>query len=80
MAFTTVTCFTVVCDLCGFVLGDADDGPQHYATEAAALKYAKAQGWAQLADGRLVCDDDHHAAVLAADAAARFEAAVTETR
>jgi len=76
MAYRTVTCITIACDLCAYVLGEADDGPQHYATEDAALELAIAQGWHRLADGRVVCDDDHHAALLAADAVARFETAL----
>ncbi|MDH6125936.1 hypothetical protein [Kitasatospora sp. GP82] len=75
MAFRTEACITIACDLCGYVLGEADDGPQHYTTEAAALELALAQGWHRLADGRVVCEDDGHAAALVADAVARFEAA-----
>lgn len=73
MAFRTETCVLAVCDLCSYVLDEEGEGQQHYATEADALKWAKEQGWSQLADGRLVCDSDEHAAFLAADAVARFE-------
>lgn len=74
MAFRTESCVLAVCDLCGYVLDEDSEGIQHYATEADALKWAKGQGWSQLADERLVCDSDEHATALAADAAARFEA------
>jgi hypothetical protein len=75
VAFRTVTCVLVACDLCGYTYGEADDGPWHCNGEAAALACAKLQGWSQLADGRVVCDDDQHAALLAADAVTRFETA-----
>jgi hypothetical protein len=73
MAFRTVTCVHLSCDLCGYTYGEADDGPWHCADEESALKYAKQQGWSQLADGRVVCDDEQHAAILAADAIARIQ-------
>lgn len=76
MAFRTVTCVLLACDLCGYTYGEADDGPWHCPDEATALKNAKQQGWSELADGRVACDDDRHAALLATDAVARFETAL----
>lgn len=75
MAYRTTTCVLLDCDVCGYTLDAEHEGEEHYATEADALKYARQRGWSELADGRVVCDDDRHAALLAADAATRFETA-----
>lgn len=73
MAFRTETCFVLTCDLCTYAMDEEHEGVEHYATEDAALAVAFSRGWSRLADGRVVCDDDRHAALLAADAVARFE-------
>lgn len=73
--FRTTTCVTIVCDLCEYVMDEDREGIEHYDDEATALKYALDRGWSRLADGRVACNSDEHAALLASDAVARFETA-----
>lgn len=57
------------CPVCNYALGADDDGIQIFDTEADAAKAAVVEGWHELADGRVICDDDdeEHAALLEAE-------------
>lgn len=56
MATRPESCVVPVCDVCG---NDRDeDGIRpHFPTVAEAVAYVVREGWNQLPDGRLVCDD-----------------------
>lgn len=57
MPMKMVTCWIPECDLCRNTHESVDGVTLHYDSRAEALGEAEGYDWAELTDGRLVCDD-----------------------
>ena len=50
------TCFSIACDVCGYVLDEDDEGIYHFATGAMALEVARNLGW-WATESAIICND-----------------------